>query len=422
MTVGAYLEITMQIPEENRTAAAKVYTDYRRPFLEQNRRSPYQRPPGAHRGRAGAARLRHRRACAGLSAKRHVPKRRVRRPQAHLERRPRGSHLPRGCLNDSSADSGAAYLLASNAPRARFQRKPELEYYCPNSGFRFGRAYMNSKENRMRKYLAPVVIGGVFAIVAVSLWLATGNAFYLLNFGYIGACLAAGLSLLIANVKGARVFVEFAVGLYLLIGVGLIGHENMQIEGFWYFLALGVFEGATIHYLVAKIAGPLVFGRGWCGYACWTAMVLDVLPYKTRQAPRKKWEWARTVMLAASIAFVVIVLTIADENADNIIFAAFIAGNIAYYVAGIALAFALKDNRAFCKYLCPVGLLMKPTASLSLIRIRFDAEKCIGCGACTRACPMDVQANADFSQRARKTECILCAECIKACPTKALTF
>lgn len=35
MKVTAYLEITMQIPEANRPAAAKVYTDYRTPFLEQ---------------------------------------------------------------------------------------------------------------------------------------------------------------------------------------------------------------------------------------------------------------------------------------------------------------------------------------------------------------------------------------------------
>lgn len=35
MKVNAYLEITMKISETNRPAAAKVYTDYRGPFLEQ---------------------------------------------------------------------------------------------------------------------------------------------------------------------------------------------------------------------------------------------------------------------------------------------------------------------------------------------------------------------------------------------------
>lgn len=34
MKVSAYLEITMKINEENRPAAAKVYTDYRQPFLD----------------------------------------------------------------------------------------------------------------------------------------------------------------------------------------------------------------------------------------------------------------------------------------------------------------------------------------------------------------------------------------------------
>lgn len=34
MTVKAYLEITMKISEANRPAAAKVYTDYRQPFLD----------------------------------------------------------------------------------------------------------------------------------------------------------------------------------------------------------------------------------------------------------------------------------------------------------------------------------------------------------------------------------------------------
>ena len=34
MNVKAYLEITMRVNEEKRPAAAKVYTDYRQPFLD----------------------------------------------------------------------------------------------------------------------------------------------------------------------------------------------------------------------------------------------------------------------------------------------------------------------------------------------------------------------------------------------------
>lgn len=64
----------------------------------------------------------------------------------------------------------------------------------------------------------------------------------------------------------------------MLVYLGFLCQENMQIEGSWYYLFLGVFEAATIHYVVAKIFGPLLFGRGWCGYTCWTAMVLDLPP------------------------------------------------------------------------------------------------------------------------------------------------
>ena len=83
-------------------------------------------------------------------------------------------------------------------------------------------------------------------------------------------------------------FCAVGVGCYMLLYLGVFSRENMQIEGFWYYLFLGTFEAATIHYAVAKIFGPLLFGRGWCGYACWTAMVLDFLPYKQPQKPRKE--------------------------------------------------------------------------------------------------------------------------------------
>lgn len=271
----------------------------------------------------------------------------------------------------------------------------------------------------MAKYRIPLLIWLIFEAVAVGLWLGLGNIFYLFNFSYIGTCIAVGLALYSAKWKHARRFVQFAVGLYMLGFLGLYEGENMQIEGFWCYLALGVFSGPTIHYLVAKIAGPVLFGRGFCGYACWTAMVLDFLPFKTRQKKRPKWEWMRFVFLAASIAIAVLILLFA-ENREQTLFAAFVVGNVLYYIVGILLAFAFRDNRAFCKYLCPVSLLMKPAAHVSLLRVKCDHSLCVKCGACKRACPMDVDMTNNARNRERGTECILCLSCVDACPKHAL--
>ena len=151
----------------------------------------------------------------------------------------------------------------------------------------------------MKKYAMPVVMLAVFEAVAITLWLTKGNLFYLFNFSYIGISVSLGVFLFIKKYKHARRIVQLLVGLYMLVYLGLICNENMQIEGFWYYLFTGVFEAATIHYAVAKIFGPLIFGRGWCGYACWTAMVLDFLPYKVPKHPRKQLGWIRYITFAA---------------------------------------------------------------------------------------------------------------------------
>ena len=156
----------------------------------------------------------------------------------------------------------------------------------------------------MNKYILPIIMLTIFETIAITLWLTMDNLFYLFNFSYIGISISLGIFLFIKKYKYARRITQLLVGLYMLIYLGLISNENMQIEGFWYYLFTGVFEAATIHYAVAKIFGPLLFGRGWCGYACWTAMVLDFLPYKVPETPRKKIGWIRYLTFAASLVFV----------------------------------------------------------------------------------------------------------------------
>ena len=272
----------------------------------------------------------------------------------------------------------------------------------------------------LKKYALVLLIGGVFEAVAVSLWLTKNNLFYLFNFSYIGISLSLGIFLLGRKYPYARRVVQLLVGLYMLLYLGLINRENMQIEGFWYYLFTGVFEAATIHYAVAKIFGPLIFGRGFCGYACWTAMVLDFLPYKTRALPRKNIGWIRYLTFALSFLFVSALFLLKVGNLERIMFWAFLIGNLAYYLVGIALAFLCKDNRAFCKYICPVTVFLKPASYFSLVRIRCDEEKCISCGKCKRVCPMDVEMTDNSRKRKNGTDCILCMECVKVCPKGAL--
>lgn len=271
-----------------------------------------------------------------------------------------------------------------------------------------------------QKYGVSLLLFLIFEIIAVALTLKSGNIFYLANFSYIGSALAVSLALYANGKTYARRLVQFLIGSYMLVYLGILSHENMQIEGFWYYLFLGTFEAALIHYLVAKILGPLLFGRGWCGYACWSAMIFDLLPYKTPQKPRKNLGFLRYITFSASIIFVALLFYFNAANIALIMWYAFIVGNILYYISGIVLAFLFKDNRAFCKYLCPVTVFLKPASYFALLRVKCDTSKCIACGKCRRVCPMEVDMTDNSRKRANGTECILCLNCINACPKKAL--
>lgn len=121
-----------------------------------------------------------------------------------------------------------------------------------------------------------------------------------------------------------------------------------------------------------------------------------------------------------SLIFVAFLFLFHVDNMEKVMFWAFIIGNLSYCAVRIWLAVLFEDNRAFCKYICPITVFLKPMSYFSLLRIKCNADKGVSCGKCRRVCPMDVDVTDNSRRRENGTEGILCFECVKVCPKKAL--
>ena len=132
----------------------------------------------------------------------------------------------------------------------------------------------------------------IIIFLGIGIWrfIATGKVFFIFNFGYIGTAIALGIFLNEAlprkHILWGRRIGQILIASYMLGYLGFSLRENMQIEGFFFYLLMGTFAAATLHYFVAKVVGTFFLNRGWCGWACWTAMVLDLLPWKRPQNGR----------------------------------------------------------------------------------------------------------------------------------------
>lgn len=72
--------------------------------------------------------------------------------------------------------------------------------------------------------------------------------------------------------------------------------------------------------------------------------------------------------------------------------------------------------RPFCKYLCPLGAFYGFFNKVSVYGMSCDSKTCVNCGACAKACKMNV----DPVKTPDSMECIRCGECMDACPNSSL--
>jgi polyferredoxin len=85
-------------------------------------------------------------------------------------------------------------------------------------------------------------------------------------------------------------------------------------------------------------------------------------------------------------------------------------------VLGALVLLSVFIQNFWCRYLCPYGALMGLVSTLSPVRIRRDAQACIDCGKCSKACPASLPV--DKLVQIRSAECTSCMECVAVCPAE----
>ena len=69
-----------------------------------------------------------------------------------------------------------------------------------------------------------------------------------------------------------------------------------------------------------------------------------------------------------------------------------------------------------CGNACPMGAIY---AGKDGVR-RVDTDQCIGCGACTAACPWHMPTVNPATKKSSK--CVMCGACVEGCPSGALSL
>lgn len=212
--------------------------------------------------------------------------------------------------------------------------------------------------------------------------------------------------------------------------------------------ALGAKHHFPFYVLGTLMLFGVILGRAVCGLLCPFGLVQDLLhkiPVPKGTVPRRLDRPARylkygvlAVLVILLPAFLVtdtgivpplfckylcpagtlgggVPLLVSDPNLRKVAGALF--GWKALVLAAILTASAFV-HRPFCKYLCPLGAFYALFNRFSFFQMRLDQGKCVGCGTCEAACPMQVDVTRDINS----PECIRCGRCKAVCPTGAVSW
>jgi len=177
-----------------------------------------------------------------------------------------------------------------------------------------------------------------------------------------------------------------------------------------YFLATGTIPAihpAAMVLLCVFLVSSLLVKKSFCSWLCPVGTISEYLWKIGRTLIRRSLSLPRSLdftlrtlkyLLLAFFVFIVFTMSAAELGgflespfaviADVKMLDFFRYLSLAGFtvLAGLIVLSIFIQN-FWCRYLCPYGALMGIVSTASPIKIRRDAQACIDCGKCNRACP-----------------------------------
>lgn len=209
------------------------------------------------------------------------------------------------------------------------------------------------------------------------------------------------------------------------------------------FQVMLAFKHVLVNLLIGTITIGAVWwhlgGRSFCSWVCPYHLVAEwaeILHLKLRKKGLAKdikfdrrtrtWLW----LVFAALAFVSSYTIYETISPTGILSRAIIYGPgfALIWVALILLFEIFFSRRAWCRYVCPIGLTYGLVGVTSRMKVQFHLENCYHDGACRQVCLVPHVLEVTKAKRAKKSkvgigaDCTRCARCIEVCPTQSLTL